>query len=211
IGFFFEPTRASLSFTANALPPSGLALVLPLLRRRATRRRGRNRTVAAELGRERRHLPLPHLLHHLLHLLAPLEQLVHLLDRRAGAIRDPDPPLAVDQVRHRALPRRHREHDRLDALHLLLVDLEVPELLAEAGDHLQAALERPHPAQHLVGAQEVVERELTLAEARRLRARRRRAWSSRRRRTRSAARMPARRSRPPGRSSRPGRAGRSSA
>src|SRR5215208_8373128 len=122
MGFFFEPTRASLSFTANALPPSCFALVLPLLRRGPTRRRRGNRTVAAELGWERRHLPLPHLLHHLLHLLARLEQLVHLLDRRARAVGDPDPPLAVDHVRHRALPRRHREHDRLDALHLLLVD-----------------------------------------------------------------------------------------
>ena len=40
----------------------------------------------------------------------------------------------------------------------LLVDLvEALELLAEAGDHLEDALQRPHPAQHLVALQEVVE------------------------------------------------------
>ena len=40
----------------------------------------------------------------------------------------------------------------------LLVHLVEPlELLAEAGDHLEDALERPHAAQHLVALEEVVE------------------------------------------------------
>ena len=40
----------------------------------------------------------------------------------------------------------------------LLVDVVEPlELLAHAGDHLQHALERAHPAQHLVALEEVVE------------------------------------------------------
>ena len=70
------------------------------------------------------HLALPHLLHHLLHHLARLEQLVDLLHGRARAARDPLAAVAVDHVRDRALARRHREHDRLDALQPALVDVE---------------------------------------------------------------------------------------
>ena len=44
------------------------------------------------------------------------------------------------------------------ALELALVDLvEAFELLAETGDHLEDALQRPHAAQHLVAREEVVE------------------------------------------------------
>ena len=43
----------------------------------------------------------------------------------------------------RALLRRHREHDRLDARELLLVDVQALELLAQAGDELQNALSGP--------------------------------------------------------------------
>ena len=55
----------------------------------------------------------------------------------------PQPPLAVDHDRLRALQRRHREHDRLDAPELPLVDVDVAELLAEARDHLQDPFSGP--------------------------------------------------------------------
>ena len=72
-------------------------------------------------------------------------------DRVPLPARDPLPPGAVDHVRDAPLVRRHREDDRLDLRELAVVDLVEPlELLAEAGDHLQHALERAHPAQHLV-------------------------------------------------------------
>src|SRR4051812_104930 len=112
------------------------------------------------LAREGRHLPPPQLLHHLLHLLARLEQLVHLLHRRARALRDAKAALTVDHDRRTALLRRHRQHDRLDAAQLVLVDVDVAELVLHPGDHLQDPLQRAHPPQHLVRLQEVVEREL---------------------------------------------------
>ena len=77
--------------------------------------------------------------------------------RRAGA---------VDHVRDPPLVRRHREDDRLDARHLLLVHLVEPvELLAHPRDHLQHALERAHLAQHPVALEEVVEGELAVHHA----------------------------------------------
>src|SRR5205085_3366350 len=105
-------------------------------------------------------LALAHLLHDLLHLLAREQELIHLLDGRAAAACDSLAPRAVDDMRQRALARRHREDDRLDARQLLLVYIEVAELLAEPGDELEHALERTHPLQHFLRAQEVVEREL---------------------------------------------------
>src|ERR1041384_3293039 len=107
IGFFFEPTRVSLSFTAICVL-SAPAPFLLALGRCLPRRGGRARRL---LGREGRHLPPPHLLHHSLHLLACLEQLVDLLDGRAGALGDANPPLAVDHDRRTALLRRHRKPD----------------------------------------------------------------------------------------------------
>ena len=69
-------------------------------------------------------------------------------------------------MRDAPLVRRHREDDRLDVLELALVHLVEPfELLAEAGDHLEDALERPHAAKHLVAREEVVEAELALHHA----------------------------------------------
>src|SRR5947207_15528929 len=72
-----------------------------------------------ELRRQPGELPLAHLLHHLRHLLAGGEKLVHLLDARAAAPRDPRPARAVDEVRDAPLLRGHREDDRLDPGHLL--------------------------------------------------------------------------------------------
>src|SRR5881394_3219328 len=129
-GFFFDPTRVNLSLTAKPLPPGLLLFSLAL------GLSGRGRAGAVWRARCRqswqgRHLPAAHLLHQLRHLLASLEQLVHLLDLGAAAPGDPLPARAVDQVRQRALARRHREDDPPDARELLLVDLvEALELLA---------------------------------------------------------------------------------
>ena len=61
--------------------------------------------------------------------------------------------------------RRHRQDDRLDAVDLALVDLQALELLAgEAGDHPQQRGQRPHLADLLELLEEVLERELVLAQ-----------------------------------------------
>src|SRR5882724_13210776 len=61
---------------------------------------------------------LSHALHDLLHLLELREQRVHFLHRAAGALRDPEPALPVDEVRVGPFLGRHREHDGLDVLEL---------------------------------------------------------------------------------------------
>src|SRR5690242_9540102 len=130
-GFFFDPTRVNLMRTAKPLPPclrSLLALVglgrLPL------------RLLLRE-PREIRQLAAAHPLHQLLHLLAPFEQTVDLLDARSRPGRDALAPRAVDHLRQRPLLRRHRQDDRLDTRELLLVDLvDAVELLAEPRDQL---------------------------------------------------------------------------
>src|SRR5439155_2327491 len=142
-GFFFDPTRVNLMRTAKPSPPclrSLLALVglrrLParLLLRGGSAARGER----AQIG----NLPLAHPLHELLHLLARIHQAIDFLDGGAGPLGDPLPPRAVDHARKRALLRRHREDDRLDAAELLLVDLVEPlELLAQPRDQLQDALD----------------------------------------------------------------------
>ena len=64
-----------------------------------------------------------------------------------------------------ALLGRHRQDDRLDAVDLALVDLDALELLAgEAGHHAQQVAQRPHPPHHLELLEEVLERELALAQ-----------------------------------------------
>src|SRR5829696_2095720 len=88
----------------------------------------------AEIG----HLARAETLHHLAHLAELLDQLVDLLDGGAGALGDPQPPRALDQLGPPALLRGHREDDRLDAVELLLVDLQLGQLVArEARDHPQ--------------------------------------------------------------------------
>src|SRR5438876_11763223 len=111
IGFFFDPTRVTLIRTAIS-PPR-----------------------LHEFRREPWQLSLADLLHHLLHLLARGEQLVHLLHRGAAAARDPLAPRAVDHVWHEPLLRGHGADDRPDPGHVLLVHVHPLELLAESGDH----------------------------------------------------------------------------
>src|SRR5919197_5313231 len=143
-GFFFDPIRASLILAA-------MKSFLPLL-----------------LSHDRlqvRHLPLAELLHHLLHLLACGEQLVHLLDGRPAPRRDSRAARAVDDLGPRALVGGHREDDRLHAPELPLVDVDALDLLAEARDEREDVPHGPHPPHHLVGLQEVVERKAPLPEA----------------------------------------------
>src|SRR5918998_344523 len=64
-----------------------------------------------------------------------------------------------------ALVRRHREDDRLDAIELAVVDLHLRELVAgEPRDHAEDRRERAHLADPLELVEEVLERELVLAE-----------------------------------------------
>src|SRR3954462_4190 len=92
IGFFLEPTRVNLSRTAI-----GSAVTL----------------AAARQLRQRGHLALLQLTHHLLHLAELLDELVHGLDGGPRAARDPPPARPVDDLRVRPLLGRHRGDDRL--------------------------------------------------------------------------------------------------
>src|SRR3954465_7742569 len=151
IGSFFPPTRVSLSRTA-------------MRSFRASKRRRR----LAGLPHERpevRHLAAPDLAHQLAHLIELLHELVDLLDARARALRDANTPRALDELGPPALLRRHRQHDRLDAVDLALVDLHLRQLLArQAGQHAEDRLERAHLAQRLELLEEVLERELVAAQ-----------------------------------------------
>src|SRR3954464_10993197 len=102
IGFFFEPTRVSLSFTAIRLPLRfPLAFGLRLARRARARRALRRDGAVPRHARagDLRHLARSDHLHHLRHLLTRLEQLVDLLDRGARARGDPPAARGVDDVR----------------------------------------------------------------------------------------------------------------
>src|SRR6476659_8850247 len=156
-GFFFDPTRVNLIRTAKWLPPCLRSLLAFVgLRRLALRRRRRG-------SGELRKLALAHALHELLHLLAPLEQTIDLLDARARALGDALSARAVDHLRQRTLLRRHREDDPLDPGELLLVDLvDAFELLAHPGDELHEPADRAHAPDHPVALEEVVEGELSL-------------------------------------------------
>src|SRR5262249_14107842 len=130
--------------TAKPLPPCLRSLLALVGLRRLALRRGRRRRTR-QLGK----LASAHALHELLHFFAALEQAVDLLARCARAARAPLPPRAVDPLRQRALLRRHREDDRLDARELRLVDLVEPlELLAEAGNELHEPADRAHALDH---------------------------------------------------------------
>src|ERR1700750_614115 len=98
-GSFFPPTRVSLIATAiSARQAIASALSHHL----------------AQVG----HLALLDPAHHLALLLELLDELIDLLDGHAGALGDPQPARALDQIRVAPLVRRHREDDRLDPVHL---------------------------------------------------------------------------------------------
>src|SRR5262245_9242674 len=89
------------------------------------------------------------LLHHFSELRVLLEQPVHVLHAGPAAARDALPAAAVDDVGMTALGRRHRRDDRVEAPEVggLLVELlggGALHELAEAGDHPEELVERPH-------------------------------------------------------------------
>src|SRR4051812_11187129 len=131
-------------------------------------RRDRVADAASALARELRevgHLALLDPLHQAPHLAELLDELVDLLHRRPGALGDPQAARALDDLGMRALVGRHREDDRLDAVELLLVDLHLRELVAgQARDHAQQARQRAHLADAAQLVEEVLERELVLAQ-----------------------------------------------
>src|SRR5919112_3267058 len=94
--------------TGSLRPPTRVSLMLTDMRRASL-------AVAHELA-EVGELALLHPLHQLAHLAELLDELVDLLDRGAGALRDPQPPGALDQLGMAPLVGRHRVDDRLDAV-----------------------------------------------------------------------------------------------
>src|SRR3954471_2814979 len=130
IGFFLPPTRVSLTRTAKSQFTS--------------RSRGRGAAAAPSVARcpptlaaaghlrQRRHLALLQLPHHLLHLAELLHELVHGLHVGARAERDPAAARSVQHSRVAALLRGHRRDDRLQAVEVAVVDLEVAELASDA-------------------------------------------------------------------------------
>src|SRR3954469_19800107 len=112
-----------------------------------------------------RHLALGELLHQLVHLAELLDEPVDRLDGGPGPGRDPLAPRPVDLSRMSPLERGHREDDRLDPVELALVHLAHPaHRLAHPGHHLHQAAERAHLPDLLHLLQEVLERELLLAD-----------------------------------------------
>src|SRR3954453_12470778 len=116
-GSFFPPTRVSRMLTAisarqdsettEMVAGGGAVATSPLTHE------------LSEVG----HLALLDAPHELAHLVELLDELVDLLHRRARALGDPQPPRALDQLRVAPLVGRHRQHDRLHAVELLLVHL----------------------------------------------------------------------------------------
>src|SRR3954470_8127139 len=120
-GSFFPPTRVSRMLTAISAEqdsePGGV----------------RSRPTGSALSHQLTqvgHLALLDPAHQLAHLLELLDELVDLLDGRAGALRNAQPARALDQFRVAALVRRHAQHDRLDAVELLLVHVHLRQLVA---------------------------------------------------------------------------------
>src|SRR5436305_11388999 len=158
IGFFLPPTRVSLTRTAKSQFTSRLVDAAP--RRRHSSLGAAPTLAAAGHLRQRRHLALLKLAHHLLHLAELLHELVHGLHVRPRPKRDPAPPRPVEDRRVASLLGRHRRDDRLQPVEVAVVDLEVPELVPDARHHLQQARERTHLPDLVHLIEEVVEREL---------------------------------------------------
>src|SRR5215208_7021023 len=156
IGFFLLPTRVRRTRTdiegerlADAAGPA----------RRAP-------TFLPSAGQllQRWHLPASHLLHDLLHLRELLHELRDRLHGSPRSTRDPAPARPVDDLGVRPLLRRHRADDRLEPVQLLLIHVEGSELAPDPRHHLQQRAKRAHVAHLLHLLEEVVERELLLAD-----------------------------------------------
>src|SRR6202035_755689 len=165
-------TRVSLSLTATFSSRCGKRLILDACRqsldgapRRGPARPGARSARAPHERADVGHLAAPHLAHDLSHLRELLDQPVDVLDGRAGALRDPQAPRALDQLRPAALLGGHREDDRLYPVELTFVDLHVLELVAaEPGDHSEQARQGSHLADHPQLLEEVVEPEVVASQ-----------------------------------------------
>src|SRR6478752_2937784 len=145
-GSFFPPTRVSRMLTAISGQQDSVSALAHEL---------------AEIG----HLARLDAAHHLAHLIELLDQLIDLLRGGPGAARDALAARALDRLRMAPLPGRHGQHDGLHAVQFLLVDLHLGELVTgQAGDHPEQGRQRPHAADLLELVEEVLERELVLAE-----------------------------------------------
>src|SRR5215212_9235505 len=175
IGFLLLPTRVSLRRTATGSSRSTGKVDGKGSGRRASRgprddwpARATLADRSARLAHDRadvRHLAAADLAHDLAHLVELLDELVDLLDARAGTARDAQSPRALDQLGPCALLGGHRLDDRLDTVELALIDLEPLHLLAgEPGQHAQQVCQRAHLADLLELAEEVLERELVAAQ-----------------------------------------------
>src|SRR3954468_15806127 len=112
IGFFLLPTRVRRSRTD--IEPGEVS--------------GGWRSPAARQLLQVGHLALPGVANQLLHLGELLDELPHRLHVGPGAMRDPPAAGAVDDLGVGALVGGHRLDDGLQAVELLVGDLEVPEL-----------------------------------------------------------------------------------
>src|SRR5262249_17098835 len=107
------------------------------------------------------------LLHHLAQLRVLLQEPVHVLHVGPAAARDPLPPAAVDHLGTVPLAWRHRADDRVEAIEVGRLALE---LLGRALEHLaerqhaEDLIERAHLSELLELIAEVLEREGVLAE-----------------------------------------------
>src|SRR5436309_4734775 len=101
--------------------------------------------------------------HHLAHLTKAPQQIVYLRDGAAAATRNALTTTPIQNVRTRPLLARHRKHDGLGALELLLVNREALDV-THAGQHAKNIFERPHLAHHFELRQKIVEVERSCAQ-----------------------------------------------
>src|SRR6202035_1090249 len=106
-------------------------------------------------------------LHHLPELGVLLEKPVHLGHAGAAPPRDAGPTTAIDDRRIAPLPGRHGADDRLEAMELLLLTLELlgqASAALEERHHVEQLPERAHGAKLLELRGEVFQRESVVAD-----------------------------------------------
>src|SRR5690606_22342052 len=117
----------------------------------ATEPAGTTGTATTEqVAKSRRHAAAAaHLLHHVLHRLELLDEAIHGVDGVARAGGDAAAPRQVDHVGALPFARRHRLDHRLEALEVFVVEVDVFEHRADAGQHAEHLLQRAELANHV--------------------------------------------------------------
>ena len=100
--------------------------------------------------------------HHLPHLAELFQQGVDLGDRGAAAGCDALATGSLDDFRTGTLFRRHREHDGLDVLHALFVEVDSFEFVSHTGHHAENTGHSAHLVHHAHLGEEVVKIERSL-------------------------------------------------